>query len=208
MVEQTHIAGMGAGNVDVAGNAAAQVEQRVHFDGRFRTLMRRPGEQGQAQIDDCGVQGKHGFLERQAELLVSVEGARFGDEGLGKVSVDSPVALLIGVGQRVARNLRATKPHVIEAWLHGAQAGLDVTQALAISQLSKGQGEELVHAGKALHLVLAIVALHTAMKLLDGEQVHNLGKDGAAGVHAPSCHEQPTPFKSCLPSNSDKPQKR
>jgi hypothetical protein len=178
----------------------------VNLDGRFGALVRSPGKQGQAEVDDGRVQGKDGFLKGESERLVGIQSAGFGDEGLGEVGVDPPVALFIGVGQGIARDQRAAKPHVIEAWLHGAQAGLDVPQALAIGQLGKRQGEELIHAGKALHLVLATVALHTAMKLLDGEQGHDLREDGAAGVHAPGCHRWRMPFKSFPPQNPCKQQ--
>jgi hypothetical protein len=50
--------------------------------------------------------------------------------------------------------------------------------------------------------VLATITLHTALKLPERKLAHDLGKDGAAGVHAPGCHERPSPFKSFPPKNS------
>ena len=179
----------------------------MNFDGRSGALAGRPGKQRQAQVDDGGVPGEDGFLERHAELLVGVQGARLGDQDLGEVGVASPVALLVGVGQRVAGNLRATKTHVIEARLHGAPAGFDVAQAFAVGQLREGQGEELIQAGAALNLALTVVALHAAVKLLDREQSHDLREDGAAGVHAPSCHGRRSSFKSFSLQQPGKQQK-
>lgn len=196
LVEQADIAGACSGDINIGRDAAAQVEQRVHLDRRFGTLVGSPGEQSQAEVDDCGVEGKDGFLQREAELLARVERARLGDEDLGKLRVDSPVALFIGVGQCIATDARTAESHVVQPGLHGTQAGLDVAEALAVGQLGECQGEELVHAGEALDFALAGIARDTAMKRLQREQSHDLGEDSAAGIHAPNCHTSTTPFKS------------
>ena len=80
---------------------------------------------------------------------------------------------------------------MVKARLHGSQAGLDIAQTLAIGQLRKSQSQELIQAGKTLHLVLALVAVHTAVELLQGKKCHDLGKDGAVSIHAPKLPRGP-----------------
>ena len=65
-----------------------------------------------------------------------------------------------------------------------AQAGFDVAQTLAISELGKSQGQELIEAGKTLYLVIAMVTIHATAKLDQRKQVHQLSKNRSATVHA------------------------
>src|ERR1051326_2003873 len=106
--------------------------------------------------------------------------------------------------QRVARDLGAAKTHVIEAWLYCSQTRLDITQTLAISQLCKSQCQELIQTRKAFHFVVAMVALHTAMELLQREQGHDLREHGTARIHAPRWHVRRSPFKSFPALNAHK----
>src|SRR5207245_8216611 len=99
--------------------------------------------------------------------------------------VDAPVALQVGVGQIVARDT-APKAHVIKLALVRAQAGFDVAQTLAISELGKSQTQELIQAGETLHLVVAAVTVDASAKLGERKPVHQLSKNRAATVHAPS----------------------
>jgi hypothetical protein len=64
-----------------------------------------------------------------------------------------------------------------------AQAGFDVAQTLAISELGKSQGQELIEAGKTLYLVVAMVTIHATAKLGEWKQVHQLSKNRSATVH-------------------------
>jgi len=50
----------------------------------------------------------------------------------------------------------------------GAQTGLDVAQALAIAELGEGRAQIVIETGKALHLVMAAIALDTAPEAMKG----------------------------------------
>jgi len=54
---------------------------------------------------------------------------------------------------------------MVEPRLHAAQASLDIAEALAVSELSEGQRQELVEAGEALYFVIASIALYATMEL-------------------------------------------
>src|SRR6266566_8324149 len=56
-------------------------------------------------VDGRGVQGIHRLGQLHSERLVAVEVASGGNQDMSEIGVDPPVAVLVGVGQRVARNL-------------------------------------------------------------------------------------------------------
>lgn len=151
---------------------------------------RRPGEQRQAEVDDGRIQGIDRLREFDAEVLGRVQGAGGGDQPLGEVGSDPPVAQLVGMSQGVAGD-RAPEPHVVELGLGHAEAGLDVPQTLPVSELGEGQAEELVPAREALDLVLPLVvlpllAVHAAADLVRGHEVHQLAEDRPTSVHESS----------------------
>jgi len=86
-------------------------------------------------------------------LFVLIESTGFGDEDLGEVGEDSPVARFVGMGQIVARDV-AANAHVVEPVFHGSQTGYDIAKAFPVGQLGESQAEELpylfhyVHNGK------------------------------------------------------------
>jgi hypothetical protein len=52
--------------------------------------------------------------------------------------VNAPIAVLVGVGESASCD-RAAKASVVEFLVKGAEAGFDVAEALATSQLSEGR---------------------------------------------------------------------
>jgi hypothetical protein len=73
---------------------------------------------------------------------------------------------------------------VIKSGLGCPQADLDISQAFAVSKLSEGHAEVLVPAGKADHLVIAVVSIDAFSEFVCGDKVHQLGKDRFPGIHA------------------------
>jgi hypothetical protein len=90
---------LASGHINIGRNAAAQIEQRVQFHRALVAAEFSPREKRQAQIDGRGVQGIHGLGQLHSERFVAVE-----------------VAMLVGVCQRVARNL-PPEAHMIELGL-------------------------------------------------------------------------------------------
>ena len=102
---------------------------------------------------------------------------------LGEVRMDFPWARRIRIGQRVVRNSLTTKPHVIKPPGLGAQIDLDIAQRLAVGQLGKGHGEELIQTREVLDLVFAPMVGHTAAKRAQRQIEHELRKYELALVH-------------------------
>ena len=97
--------------------------------------------------------------------------------GLSEIGVDAPVADLVGVSQRVARD-PAPESHVVELGRPGTKIGLYVAKALPIGQQGEGQAEELGQTGEAFHFVMAAIAGHAFSELGKQQEIHDLGKDG------------------------------
>jgi hypothetical protein len=104
---------------------------------------------------------------------VRVQASRKTNQTLGEAGVDAPVARGIGVGKRIARN-GAPDPQVIELGGLGAQALLNIAQALPIRQLRKGHERVLIETGESLDHVLADVMRHAAAESGVRQMAHQL----------------------------------
>ena len=180
-------------DVDERRNRAAQVQQRVQFDGRLGRAKRRPVEQGQAQIDGGGVQGINRVVQIDTERVACVQLARAADQQGGQIEPDAPVARFVGVGQRGALD-RYAKAHRVQLGGVGRQADLDVAQALAPSQLREGHCAELLGARQGAHARVASIPMHDASKARPRHELHDLGEQGLANIHVHSSG-QSTPGK-------------
>ena len=107
-----------------------------------------PGEQREAQVDGGRVQSVEGLIEIHADRMAGVQGPRDANQDLGEISINLPVARLVGVGQCRACDL-AAESHVVELGAERTQAGFDVAQAFAVGQLGERHAEELIPAGEA-----------------------------------------------------------
>ena len=150
-------------DVEKGRNVATQVQERVQFDGRLGRTKRSPRKYRQAQVDGAGIQSIDRVFEVDTKRLCGIKTTGDGNERLGKVRVDAPVAILVGIGQSTARN-PALDAHVVELARLCAQAGFDVAQTVSIGQLSECHAEVLVETGKALDLVRSAIARHATAK--------------------------------------------
>ncbi len=69
-----------------------------------------------------------------------------------------------------------TDAQMVEFGLVGAQTGLDVAQALAVSQLRKSHAEKLIEMRKRLGGIFGEITLHTAAERMKGQMLHELCK--------------------------------
>ncbi len=182
-VQGVDLVGLAVADVNECGDGAAQVQQGVQFDSRLVRAKRCPRINRQAQVYRRGIEGVDGCIQVDRHRLFGIQRARHGDQVLRKVGVDLPRARCIGVGQGVARNGLAAQAHVIQPLGLGTQIDLDVAQRLAVGQLSKGHGQELVHAGEILNLVIATVSRHASTKSAQGQKRHELRENKLALVH-------------------------
>jgi hypothetical protein len=125
------------------------------------------------------------LYQLDAERVVRVELARATDQHGGQIGPDAPVAQFVGIGQRGALD-RRTKAHRVELGRIGRQAHLDVAQALAPGQLREGHRAKLLRTRQRARTGVAGVAMHDARKARPWHELHDLGEQGFANIHAHS----------------------
>ena len=182
LVEDVHVVNTARGDNDDGGKVALEREQRVEFDGGLVVAEGGPREQREAEVKGGGVQRVSGRLEFKAERFIGVEGGGLLNQHMGEIGKDAPVAFFVGIGQRAASRGLADAG-VIEFGAEGRQAGFDVAQAFAPRQLRKGEHEELFVSGEFADAEVAAVAGDTLGELVLGQEVEELGEDGATFVH-------------------------
>lgn len=69
---------------------------------------------------------------------------------------------------------------MLKSGVHRSQTRFDVAQTLAIRQLREGHAQKLIHAGKTFDFVFAVVALDAFLKFVNGQEFHDLRKNGFA----------------------------
>src|SRR5262249_1800993 len=111
------------------------------------------------------------------------------------------------IGKRRTSN-GVPKAHVVELRGLRRQTGLDVAQTLPKSQLGECHGTILFRARERPHAVVATVALHQARERAPRQNVHKLGEQRLANVHAhpPRKPQESAPslFKSTPPQKCSK----
>ena len=181
-VERANIVHLAIGNVNEAGDAPAQIQQRMHLHRRLGRSEMRPWKHRQTQVDGSRVQRVHHIAQIQPQVFLGVKHSGLSDQPLGEFLVDTPVAPLVGIGQR-RTGYGVADAHVIELGRLRRQAGFDVAQTLAIGELSKSQNAEVFGARQGSDAVVAAIAGDDAMKGLPWQEVHDLGEQRFANVH-------------------------
>jgi len=182
-VQGVDLVSLAVADVNECGDGAAQVQKGVQFDSRLVGAKRCPRINRKAQVYRRGIEGVDGCIQVDRHRVLGIQRARHGDQVLREVGINLPRPSCIGIGQGVARNSLAAQPHVIQPLGLGTQIDLDVAQRLAVGQLSKGHGQELVHAGEILNLVIASVLGNAAAKRAQRQERHELRENKLAVVH-------------------------
>ncbi len=183
VVQHIDLVGLAVGDVNEAGNGAMQVQQRVQLDSDLGGAKRRPRMKRQTQIDGAGIERIDRRVQIDSQRLLGVQRPGYGNQMLGEVGINLPGSCGIRVGQGVARNRRAAKAHVVEPTGLCPQVDFDIAQGLAVGQLRKRHGKELVQAREIFDLVDAAMPGHAPAKRAHGQIGHELRKNELALVH-------------------------
>jgi hypothetical protein len=181
IVENVHVVDATVGNADKHGDRAFQVDHCVQFDGGFCAAKVSPWEPGQAKVDSRSIQGVDHLVDVQSVTLAGIKTPRLTNQNLGQIGIDTPVPVLVCIGQIGACDI-APESHCVEVPT-AAQARLDVPKALAEGHLRKRHRQKMVPCGEPSTFPLHWVAGRTALKLLTVQSVHDLGENGPAFVH-------------------------
>jgi len=141
-----------------------------------------PWKQRQAQVDGGRVQSIDRVGQLQTQAVVGIKLSRLGDQPMGELRVNAPVAQLVGIGQRRSTH-RFAKPHVVELRGLSRQADLDIAQALSIGQLRKRHRAILLGAAQRSDPSIAVVTRNNPREGAPRQKFHQLGEKRFAGVH-------------------------
>lgn len=181
-VQYIHVVNFSRSNVHPTGDIPSQIEQRMGLDSASVLSELRPGEERQTETDGGGIEGVSRLRQIYPKAFVQIECPGFANQCLSKVGPDSPVSVLVGMGQCTPGDRRSHTP-VIEFGLMRAQTAFDISQAFPVGKLGEGHAEVLIHAGEGLDVSLPIVPFDTANKFPVRKKLHYLSKDCAAAVH-------------------------
>ena len=183
LVEHVHFVSLAVGDVNEAGNRTAQVEQGMQTNCRFGGTKRRPRIHRQTQVDGGGVEGIYRRIQIDPHRFVDVQRSCHRDQVLREVCINLPRPSSVRVGQRIARNGRAAKAHVIEPVCLRPQIDFDVAQRFSISKLRKCHGEKLIQTGEIFDLVVAAMGCYATTKSSQWQVSHELRENELALMH-------------------------
>lgn len=161
-----------------------QIDLCVQFDTSLAAAKACPGEQLQAQVDGRRIESIHGPLQGHAELVVGIQAAGFGNEHLGEIAKDAPIAMFVGVGQGAAAD-RAAKAGMVQFGPQGPQTGFDIAQAVAARELGEGQAQELIEAGELPNPTVALITANALIELVPRKVIEQLSENRSSLMHGP-----------------------
>jgi hypothetical protein len=85
-------------DMNKGGDIAAQIEERMHLDGRLGFAKLRPREYAQAQVDSGRIECINCLIQCHSKAVVDVEFASRLDQTYGEVCVYSAIAGFVGIG--------------------------------------------------------------------------------------------------------------
>ena len=181
-VEHRDIAQRAVGDVDEAGDRAAQVEPRRPLHRRLGGAKQRPGKARPAQVDGRRVQRIRRVLQPEATAGAEVERARRHDQALGQFGRDAPLPRLVGLGERRTGDLVPEAQVVARGGLR-RQTGLDVAQTLAVGPWRTGHHPEWLGTRAPLHGAVAPLSLDDAGEGRPRQNIQQWRTQDWAAVH-------------------------
>lgn len=104
---------------------AIQVDHGMELDGRLSSSKTGPWEEVHAQVDRGGVDGINDLVYLLDVSIRRIQFPSLADEDLGKLEIDLPVPMLVGV-REVGSCRRSEDTHRVEQVGLGSEAGFDV----------------------------------------------------------------------------------
>jgi len=200
-IQRVDIVDFTVGYVDEGRYGATQVDQRMQLHGGLGPAELGPRKQFQAKIDGRRIESKDCLLQIRNGCVLGVQISRLGDQHLGEIGEDSPISLLVRIGQGCARNGSAN-PKVVELGRNGAKAGLDIAQTLPAGQLGKSHAQELVQVGEGSRGASIRISLSASMEISQGQEVHDLREHQPTCMHVTPCQGAESPPEGHSPVKS------
>ena len=169
--------------MDAGRNRPTQIDLGVQLDPGLGSTEVGPRKEGQREIDRAGIECVDGIVQLDAKIFPCIQNPCFADQAFGEILPDPPVPLFVGIRQGGSGN-RTAEPQVVECRGLCIEAGDDIPQPVAPSQLSEGHADELLSTPEMPDPRVGIVTPHQTVERLAMDEIENLGQDESAGIHA------------------------
>lgn len=163
-------------------NRASQIDLSMQLDRCFRAPKVCPGKHRQAKVDRRGIDSVNHLVQTEPVRIFGIKSTGFANEDLSECFVNTPVSVLVGVGQIGPGNVPANAHRV--TMCASPKAGFDISQALSEGDLREGHCEKLVAGCHTPAAPLHRMEQHAALKLLAIQQIENLSENETSGVHS------------------------
>jgi hypothetical protein len=157
------------------GQRGVDRQHRVALHRRLRSLPAHPRKNRQAQLDQAGVDGEQLPIQVQFGRRVPIKTLGPAHQHHGDLGKELRRTVFVGLGQ-VATLDRPANARVIQQARPRSQTRLDVSKALAISQLRKNHRCEVIVGRQGWRLPHRRVTSRATVKLLGIQTGENLGQ--------------------------------
>ena len=148
-------------------------------------LVERKSAQGNKlrhRSDGGGVHGIERFLDSQSNVFALIEFDRRRNQSMTERFEQSPIASLVGVGQRGAGYL-AANPNVIELGALRIEASYQISQAFPTSQLGIRDTQKLGPGREVSDSVVRCISIDEMLEMTEGNEVQQLREYRPATIH-------------------------
>ena len=159
----------------------SQVNLSVEFNRGFSPAEMSPRKHRQTQINRGGIDGINHLVNVEPVGVFPIKSSRFTNQNLCECFVNAPVTMLVRICQIRSRDV-ASDAHRVEMRAP-SQAGFNISKTLPESDLSKSHRKKLISGSHAFTRSRHRVKLHAAIELLTMDEIGDLSKNKAAGVH-------------------------
>jgi hypothetical protein len=162
---------------------AFEAQQGMHLDTTLVFPERSPWAEFQAQANCSAVKGIDKIVQIKPEVIVVlIHGPGYIQKNTGKISIYTPVAILIGFSKGIPRD-SMSYPAMVQFIGNCFKTVLNITKAITLSKLGKAHDIEMITAGEIANTVVPVLSGNTFIELVFWHHRHKLSKNCFPVIH-------------------------
>jgi hypothetical protein len=182
-IQSVDLVNLPLGDRHERGDRPVQIDHGMELDSGFALSEPSPREETHTQVYGGSVDSVDHLVDLQDVSIRSVQFASLANENLGELEIDSPVSMLVGVGE-IGSSHQSADAHCVEQIGLGSKTRFDVAQAFPESKLGESHAKELIPCGKAFALPGHGVIGYAAIELRTIDHIDNLRENRTASIHS------------------------
>lgn len=184
--------------VDIDRKIAPKIQESMHLYTSFSCSELSPWTEFQTKAYGAAIEGVNRIVYVKSERVLCIQGTDSFYERLTKVSIYTPVSLLVRFCESIPRNC-VTDTAMIQLVLNSNQTRLNVSKAVLRSVLRKTHHEKLIVAGQIPGTIVSLISGDACVEVPTRYKRHKLSKYGFSCIHRRT-NQLVSPklqFKSC-----------